>query len=480
MLSATGLAMTVFVLVVLALVYWRTGGRMFSPGPLASAHADIEECAACHQPLQRTQADLCMECHTEIDVQLQAGEGLHARLRSPEQCLNCHPDHRGPDFDLEAQAIAGFDHSLTFFSLAQHAQDFDAGAIECTGCHTGEDFEVLSRSCVDCHAGHDPLFMSNHQADLGSDCLACHDGVDTMANFNHDATLFPLTGEHAQTACQGCHTSESLVAGIAGEASGVPLECAACHAEPPVHAGLFQSTCEDCHTPAGWSPALLNGTAFDHFTETGFSLVKHETGFAGELLDCRSCHVESLAEFQQTVCEQCHTSGDPDFMAAHTAEFGPACLDCHDGVDSMEDFDHSTVFVLDGSHADLACASCHVTTTPEGAVIHRFADTPSDCAGCHAEPAIHAGIFGLDCASCHNTFAWRPAALTSHSFPLDHGGEGEIACSVCHAATFVEFTCDRCHEPAVMVEEHNKEDIFDIAGRCLDCHPTGLKEESED
>ena len=472
MLSATGLAMTLLVLVVLALVYWRTGGRMFSPGPLASAHADIEDCAACHQPFQRTQAELCMECHTEIETELASEEGLHARLRAPDQCLSCHPDHRGFDFDLHAQALANFDHDLTFFSLAHHAVNYEDGPIECAGCHTGEDFEPDPLACISCHTGHDPVFMAAHQGDFTPDCQACHDGLDTMADFNHAATLFPLTGLHAETVCTDCHTSDSLIAGIAGLGSGVPVQCAACHAEPAIHAGLFQSTCEDCHHSTGWSPALLNGTSFDHFIETGFSLVRHEVDFDGSLLDCRSCHEDSLRVFEQTVCEQCHTTGSPDFMATHVAEVGLDCLACHDGLDSMADFDHSTVFVLDGSHDELACASCHIN--------HSFAGTPTDCAGCHAEPEIHAGIFGLNCESCHNTFAWRPAALTSHSFPLDHGGEGEIACSVCHAATFVEYTCDRCHEPAEMLERHTDKDIFGISGRCAECHPTGREAENDD
>jgi hypothetical protein len=167
-------------------------------------------------------------------------------------------------------------------------------------------------------------------------------------------------------------------------------------------------------------------------------------------------------------------------MASHTADFGFACLECHDGLDSMEDFNHADVFVLDGSHDDLPCASCHVITTADGSVVHRFEGTPNQCAGCHAEPAIHAGIFGLDCGSCHNTFAWRPAAMTNHSFPHDHGGEGEIACTVCHTTnTFLVYTCDRCHDPAEMFEEHEKEDIFNIAGRCAACHPNGLKDEAE-
>ena len=61
-----------------------------------------------------------------------------------------------------------------------------------------------------------------------------------------------------------------------------------------------------------------------------------------------------------------------------------------------------------------------------------------------------------------------------------NGGEGVIDCATCHPVNFVQFTCDPCHEPAEMVEEHNDEDIFDIAGRCLECHPNGLKEERDD
>ena len=464
--------MTLLVLVVLALVYWRTGGQMFNPGPLASAHADIEDCAACHQPFQRTQAELCMECHTEIATELAVEEGLHARLRTPDQCRECHPDHRGTAFDLRAEALANFDHDLTFFSLAHHAADYEGAPIECTGCHVEDDFEPDLQACASCHTEHDPVFMAAHEENFAPDCLACHDGVDAMADFNHAATSFPLTGIHVETACTECHTSASLIAGIAGEGSGAPVQCAACHAEPAVHAGLFQSTCEDCHDPTGWSPALLNGTSFDHFEATGFSLVRHETGFDGSLLDCRSCHVSSLADFEQTVCEQCHTGSDPVFMAAHIADFGLNCLDCHDGLDSMENFDHSTVFVLDGAHAAVECAACHAD--------HQFAGTPATCAGCHAEPAIHAGVFGLECQNCHTTAAWQPAGMTNHTFPLDHGGEGDIPCETCHTVNLIQYTCDQCHAPAEMVEEHSDEDIFDIAGRCVDCHPTGREDEAED
>ena len=240
--------MTLIVLVVLAGVYWRTGGRMFSPGALASAHADIEDCASCHQPLAVEQASLCMDCHTEIRMELEMEDGLHARLRAANQCRACHPDHRGEDFDLHAEAVRNFDHSLTFFSLNHHARDYDSGPIECADCHTGDDFQPDQAACAACHTDHDPDFMTRHTADFGPNCLACHDGVDTLADFNHAGTLFPLTGEHTGIACSDCHTRIDPSAAGTAKFAGLSTQCAACHAEPVLHAGLFQSTCEDCHT----------------------------------------------------------------------------------------------------------------------------------------------------------------------------------------------------------------------------------------
>lgn len=451
-------------LLVIGLVYWQTGGRMFSPGPLASAHAEIEDCAACHQPLATDQGPLCLGCHEEVRGEMAAIAGLHARLKDPERCMACHPDHRGADFDMRAAASENFDHGQALFSLARHTADYDDTAFECTDCHADTGFAVNLLACASCHERADTAFMQTHVADFGLSCLDCHDGIDRMSDFDHAGTGFPLEGEHAGAACSACH--------IQGRFEGTPSDCIECHAEPGSHRGLFQASCRDCHDPAGWTPALLNGSPFDHFIETGFSLVKHPENFDGTNLNCTACHSQGLETFEAAVCEQCHNAGNAEFMAAHLAEFGPTCLDCHDGLDSMENFDHAAVFALDGAHAALECVRCHED--------HSFAGTPATCDGCHAEPDLHAGMFGIQCELCHSTSAWQPAALMAHAFPLDHGGEGEIACATCHPVNFVQFTCDRCHEPAEMNEEHNDEGIFDIAGRCLECHPTGLEDERDD
>ncbi len=474
-LSPTGLVLTAVILLVLAGLWVFTGGRMFSPGPLtdlrrgpalggADSHAAIADCAGCHQPLRGEQAGLCLECHQDIALQLESGSGLHARLPQPNTCRACHPDHRGADFDPTAFARQDFDHNLTAFSLIHHQLDYDLAPLACESCHRMEAFTVDQVACQDCHAGEDLAFMRDHTAGFGAACLDCHDGTDRMADFDHAQTGFALSGAHETAACLDCHREAAL--------TGLGSQCADCHQEPAIHAGLFPLTCRDCHNSLSWSPASLDGAAFDHFEGAGFSLVRHELDFDGTTLNCASCHVDSLLALDAEICAQCHTPAAPQFMENHLAEFGAACLDCHDGVDRMAAFDHATVFALEGAHETLACAACHTD--------QRFAGTPDQCAGCHAEPEIHAGLFGLNCQDCHSPAAWQPAALTNHSFPLDHGGEGEIACQDCHLASFTQYTCDVCHEPAEMLEEHNKEDIFNIAGRCTECHPTGIKDEVVD
>ncbi len=39
------------------------------------------------------------------------------------------------------------------------------------------------------------------------------------------------------------------------------------------------------------------------------------------------------------------------------------------------------------------------------------------------------------------------------------------------------MNCYKCHDKAKMENKHAEEDILDIAGRCLSCHPKGKEED---
>lgn len=289
-----------------------------------------------------------------------------------------------------------------------------------------------------------PLQGLASHAEFEGECLRCH---------------VPWQGVRA-VQCENCHTD---VAEQRDLNSGL-------HGRLP-DAGR----CFICHTDHKGQEANVTQIALDDFEHerfTEFSLVLHATGYGGAPLTCESCHPQGRFEAAAVACIECHRSGEPEFTAGHGALYGETCQACHDGRDSMVNFSHEQVFPLDGAHAAAECAACHVIAIVAG--------TPNDCVGCHQEPATHFGSFGVDCARCHTTAAWTPAQLTRHTFPLDHGDEGKIACQVCHPSAYVEYTCTNCHahEPAETRDKHLEEGIVEFAD-CVACHPTGHEAEDD-
>lgn len=478
-LSLPGLIILAFLLAGLGVALWLQGGLAFSPGALSdkrqtgvalggfASHAEFErECRRCHQPLVSLQAELCIECHTTIVEQIRANAGLHARLQNVAACQDCHSEHRGRSFDPGRDALDDFDHSLTSFSLIWHQVDYSMSPLGCTSCHLEDEaYSVSLLTCSGCHGGHDREFMVRHLQEFGEACLDCHDGIDRMTDFNHNATDFPLLGKHLDARCAACH--------LEGNFELLSVSCESCHQEPAIHLGVFHQDCAACHNPQAWQPALLEGSPFEHARQTGFSLEQHAKDFAGQGMSCTACHLKEISQIDLSTCIACHSDEDAVFMETHRSLFGEACLDCHDGVDRMHDFDHS-LFPLEGRHAEVDCAACHVDRV--------FAGTSKDCVDCHAEPEIHAGFFGLQCQLCHTTSAWAPARLQDHRFPLDHGGQGEIACQTCHPTVYSEYTCYGCHEhePGKVAEEHREEEIpMNELQQCATCHPTGQEDEAE-
>lgn len=460
-----------------------SGGAIFSPGELTTyaeratplngfaAHADFQnDCTQCHAPFVGIAPERCEKCHTRVGEERATGTGLHGKLEpaAVARCETCHADHEGRNFNPNADAINKFDHAILGFTLARHIVDYDDTPLACESCHVGADFQFESATCVACHSQHDTAFVDEHTRAFGASCRDCHDGVDQMTGFTHADTDFPLVGQHMEVKCADCHRPETAP-------QATDTQCAACHAEPPVHAQVFSNQdCADCHTPEAWRPARLpDWPAFKH-ADTAFQLIHHATGFDGALITCANCHtLAATGDFSLSTetCIDCHSGADADFMAQHVQQYGPDCMGCHDGAGNMLNFDHSQVFALDGAHAVLDCEACHVAQT--------FRGTPNQCSGCHQEPAIHAGIFGLECAACHTTTAWTPAQLTQHTFPLNHGESGEIPCAVCHVESYTTYTCYGCHEhePQEMISKHAEKNISgDRLLECAACHATGRKE----
>ena len=472
-ITASGVVAALLTLLVFGGVYVARGGQMFSPGALNAvpgaqpiggilSHAETGgDCAACHvAPWSRRSMDeRCLDCHSEIQAQLDDSATLHGILamgKAQFSCRECHTDHNGSQARLTVAQISDFPHEKVGFSLSGHPTLSSGEAFRCADCHAQGISSFDLAVCVQCHQQMDSSYMEAHQAAFVGECLACHDGIDRYGDtFDHNATLFPLTGKHAQAGCAGCHAGARSIA----ELQSAPQQCYDCHEKDDPHEGQMGENCETCHVTDGWEQA-----SFDH-DQTGFVLEGEHADLA-----CDECHADLSFGETPKECFGCHAEDD-----AHGGQFGSDCASCHtpEGWEQAS-FDHAlTDFPLTGRHVGIACTDCHV-----GGV---FAGTAKECAACHAEPQFHLELFAASCEECHSTDGWTPASFTgAHIFPMTHGTGGTSTCRTCHPDSLTMYTCYGCHEHTVqgIAEEHLDEGISNFSN-CIACHPTGGKDEAE-
>lgn len=371
---------------------------------------------------------------------------------------------------------------------------------------------------LNAQAGTQPLGGVSSHSEIGGRCAACHTAFwerDKMAD-----------------RCLSCHVDLNASADNFHRvmlAQSQTWECFQCHTD---------------HRGSRASLTVMDLERFPH-QAIGFSLQGHHLNTTGASFTCSDCHGDDISRFEETACTGCHRQIDPAFMEEHLNSFGQGCLACHDGIDTYgESFDHNNLaFPLQGEHAAADCSGCHTGArmpedlrqtpqacfschadddahqgrfgqdcqechTPDGwegasfdhslaafqlsgahaqvecegcHVNDVFKGTPQDCFSCHAEPAYHIGLFGAECAACHSTDGWKPAAFNqAHTFPFNHGGSEPSECRVCHAEALTSYTCYTCHEhnPAQIESKHREEGISDFRD-CARCHPTGQEEEGE-
>lgn len=315
---------------------------------------------------------------------------------------------------------------------------------------------MFSPGPLNAEAGAQVLGAVSSHAQTGGKCAACHPA--------------PWSAERMADRCLACHTrvaaelqgGQGLHAALRGQ--GAAFDCRTCHRE---HRGATAALTE------------IAPDAFPH-AATGYRLDGHATTSTGEPFACGDCHTASIGEFTVATCTECHRQIDPAYTAAHVADFGSACLNCHDGVDrySRTTFDHNTLaFPLDGKHAPVACGRCHVGAT----TLVDLQGAPSACSACHADPDFHRAAFGTQCGDCHTANGWQPATFNlQHTFPINHGEGGPSSCRTCHPQSLATYSCYGCHEhtPAEITDKHRGEVSGDITD-CVRCHPTGREDEGD-
>ena len=214
-----------------------------------------------------------------------------------------------------------------------------------------------------------------------------------VEEFDHATTGFPLTGAHANAACESCH--------VHGTFKGAPRQCAPCHTQGgPVVASvrsarhiLTATTCEDCHTTTAWSPVVR----VDHGVVMGACGACHNGTSAGGQ---PATHISTAG-----VCESCHRTStwSPVTRVDHTVVIG-TCYSCHNS---------SVTVGKPSNHINTAntCDSCHRTSTWSPVVQVDHTVVVGTCFSCHNN--VVAGgkrpghiVSPNTCDLCHATDSW--------------------------------------------------------------------------
>ena len=351
-----------------------------SPGPLARPHAKLEgslQCTSCHGgggPQAMTAQ--CLDCHKDVAWLAARGLGLHGR-EGKTACASCHPDHAGVDFKLVSWTEGDstrFDHGRTGWVL-----DGAHRTTKCADCHKAElrrspaaalsrpaaarrGWLGLDRACASCHE-------DAHRGALSQKCLDCHDTRDwkPAPRFDHGRTDYPLTGKHAEVACDKCHLAPAAVTRRTPEGKPIPVyrplahrECSDCHQDP--HRGDLGANCASCHETASFTK--VSRSAFDH-DRTRYPLRgRHAT------VACAKCHDPAGPKGKRppfATCAACHA--DPHAGTATLAGRPADCAACHDvGGFIPATFTvaqhRQSRYALEGKHQQVACSACHVKNPP--------------------------------------------------------------------------------------------------------------------
>jgi hypothetical protein len=484
---------------------------LFSPGPLARGHAQLEglaRCTECHPAGERLSSQRCIACHRELEDRIGRGRGLHGRIPAAERaCETCHHEHQGRDFALVDWGPPGrdrFDHARAGWPLrGKHA------TTPCAKCHDRRLVQdpavkaLLEKrperttwlgTALTCRACH----FDDHRGQVSTECERCHGekGWKPARGFDHARTRYPLRGKHAKVACARCHPRKADEEAASGafpapvSATFLVLKpipfarCLDCHKDP--HKDRFGDSCESCHGVGSWKELVGRGRESAFHLKTRYPLEGAHVAVA-----CKACHGpfgREKARWRNLAfrsCADCHLDSHVGQLARN-GRAAQGCDACH-GVQAWSPVrydleEHGKApYPLAGAHVSVPCALCHprderllqrvpagvreelaLRRRPVQASAAALARPGFDrCETCHKDP--HAGQLARNgraargCAGCHMVGAWSVLAFDHQRdsrYPLA-GKHAKAACAACHPRVDgvtryrpLETACAACHADA--------------------------------
>jgi predicted CXXCH cytochrome family protein len=294
------------------------------------------------QPVAKATASSCVQCHLELEGELQEPAKLSAQDIHFQWGLSCNNCHGG-------DPTVGIDKGSAEDSMSR-----------AKGYIGRPDRRKIAALCASCHSNPDSMRRYNPQArvDQYAEYLTSVHGRKYQAGDTNVAT------------CTDCHGAHGVR----------PVK----NPNSPVYATNVAATCGRCHADAKKMASYgIPTNQMDLYVTSvhGVALVKNRDLAAPT---CNSCHgnhgaappgVDSVAN----VCGQCHAmQWDMFKKSPHQKAFAegnlPACVTCHEHHDIKKTSDDML-----GTEQSTICATCH----------------DKDSKGYAAAAAMKAGIVGL-------------------------------------------------------------------------------------
>lgn len=153
---------------------------------------------------------------------------------------------------------------------------------------------------------------------------------------------------------------------------------------------------------------------------------------------CESCHTPHVG-IEAKSCIGCHATAAP-FIAKPSLRFHLTMSDCrgchieHEGASSLVKMDHTIVARLGyrqsswpQSGDNLESLAARILEHLDLRKDHTGLEAHLNCSACHANRDRHRGLFGSDCAACHNSTKWTIAGFR-------HPPQSANDCAQCHQA----------------------------------------------
>lgn len=344
----------------------------------------------------------------------------------------------------------------------------------CYDCHGSSYTHSISLNCAYCHANtqwlqiprHDQTAVTAKHASTSSGCDSCHSGslIDEHGKYPSSSTFkyqCPVCHTSSRpevqtaisgndTACDSCHTAFDGHTAVHASTS-VPSgsSCVGCHDANLIgeHVTNRGFTCATCHDAGATTPASV----YSKSAEVAAGAAPFAAGGGFSLAAMTPSDIASAIASGVTSCGACHDA-TVSHVAVHDNPSLPSdCASCHKRNISAQ-------------HGD-ACDTCHSSTDPN--VIAAITANNLDCTACHslaAHPApARTWSYNLDYYSWGATTPSGDSTLgllgDNPTNPGVHGNYQSTTakCGICHSvhranASGVKLldtataTCVACHK----------------------------------